>query len=46
MAYAAIDGESFGTGTLRLKEGKTRIDFIATNTAPFRERDWRLEAAS
>jgi hypothetical protein len=41
-----IDGESFGTGTLRLKDTETRIDFINTNTSPFARRDWRIEANS
>ena len=41
-----INGESFGTGTLRLKDTETRIDFINTNTSPFAPRDWRIEANS
>lgn len=40
------NGESFGTGTLRLEDGETRIDFIDTSTAPFATRDWRIEANS
>lgn len=38
-----INGETFGTGTLRLKD-RTRIDFI--NTLPFAPRGWRIEASS
>ena len=41
-----INGESFGMGTLRLKDTETRIDFIDTNTSPFAPRDWRIEANS
>lgn len=41
-----VDGESFGTGTLRLKDGETRLDFINTNASPFAARDWRIEANS
>src|SRR4051794_27500858 len=41
-----INGETFGTGTLRLKDTETRIDFINTNTTPLAPRDWRIEANS
>ena len=46
IGVPCVNGESFGTGTLRLKDTETRIDFIDTNTSPFAPRDWRIEANS
>jgi hypothetical protein len=46
IGLPCVNGESFGTGTLRLKDTETRIDFIDTNTSPFAPRDWRIEANS
>ncbi len=40
-----IDGESFGSNTLRLKENNTRIEFTDTsNTFSFPTQDWTLVA--
>ena len=40
-----VDGESFGSNTLRLKENNTRIEFTDTsNTFSFPTQDWTLVA--
>ena len=42
-----VDGESFGFGVIRLKEGNLRIHFDDTsNTASFPKNDWQIEINS
>ncbi|MEZ4899730.1 MAG: tail fiber domain-containing protein [Saprospiraceae bacterium] len=39
-----VNGESFGFGTIKLKENNTRIYFDDTSGSPFPDNDWNLEA--
>jgi hypothetical protein len=40
---ACANGEDFGTGILRLKNGNVRVDFLDTSGAGVPDRDWRIE---
>jgi hypothetical protein len=43
--FSCINGESFGTVDIRIKEFDVRLDFVDTTTSSgFPTRDWRLEA--
>ncbi len=45
VGFDCVDGESFGTDTIRLKENNTRIKFDDTSTsAGFASNDWQLTA--
>jgi hypothetical protein len=45
VGFDCVDGESFGTDTIRLKENTTRIAFVDTSSgAGFPSTDWTLEA--
>jgi hypothetical protein len=41
---ACANGETFGTGTMRLKNGSVRLDFIDSSAPGVPDRDWRIEA--
>jgi hypothetical protein len=40
---ACADGETFGTGTMRLKNSTVRLDFIDSSSPGVADRDWRIE---
>ncbi|HET7435151.1 MAG TPA: hypothetical protein VFN10_10625 [Thermoanaerobaculia bacterium] len=45
VGFDCVDGESFGTDTIRLKENNTRIKFDDTSTsAGYANNDWQLTA--
>jgi hypothetical protein len=45
VGFDCVDGESFGTDTIRMKENNTRIKFDDTSTsAGFAANDWQLTA--
>jgi hypothetical protein len=45
VGFDCVDGESFGTDTIRLKENNTRLKFDDTSTsAGFASNDWQLTA--
>ncbi|HJU54022.1 MAG TPA: hypothetical protein VJ715_05605 [Pyrinomonadaceae bacterium] len=45
VGFDCVDGESFGTDTIRLKENNTRLKFDDTSTsAGFAANDWQLTA--
>lgn len=44
VGTSCVNGESFGTDTIRLKETTLRIKFQDTSVSPFPTRDWQLTA--
>jgi hypothetical protein len=44
VGFDCVDGESFGSDTIRLKENQLRIHFMDTSVSPFPSNDWRLIA--
>jgi hypothetical protein len=44
VGFDCVDGESFGSDTIRLKENQLRIHFMDTSVSPFPSNDWRLLA--
>ena len=45
VGFDCVDGESFGTDTIRMKENNTRIKFDDTSTsAGFANNDWQITA--
>jgi len=44
VGFDCVDGESFGSDTLRLKENNTRINFTDTSASGFPGNDWTLTA--
>lgn len=45
VGFDCVDGESFGTDTIRIKENNTRLKFDDTSTsAGFANNDWQLTA--
>ncbi len=44
VGTSCVNGESFGTDTIRLKEANLRIHFQDTSVSPYPTNDWRLIA--